>query len=427
MTTPDHDRATITVLGAGYVGLAAAACLADLGHYVRCIDINPEHIELLADGRFASSEIGLTELILKGAAKGLLSFETPTPHSDVSDADFVFVCLPTPASADGSADLSLVFAALHQRRSAFKPAAIVVLKSTMPPNSNRECAQRLDRADVHIVSNPEFLREGRTVYDFMNPDRIVVGSDDLDSGSRVVDLYVGLPGERIVTDSVTAELIKYASNAYLAMRLSFVNSLANLSTALGSNTNELLRGVGSDRRIGDDYLRPGPGWGGSCLPKDTRALLHVAESRGVAFDLVRTAIDQNTNQMRDVVDRVLSMNDGTAEGMVVAIWGLAFKSGTADVRDSPSLVIIDHLIRHGAHIRVNDPHITDVSPEIANIECMYEVCRDADALLVLTDSDEYRAADLHEVRSLLRNPVLIDTKHLFEAAQLREAGFWEVG
>ena len=354
---PRTTRHTVAVIGAGYVGLPTAATLAHFGHTVVLAERDPTRLAALRAGRMPIVEVGLDDLVAGGVAAGRLSF-TDSAVDAVRGAGFVFLCVPTPQSADGSADLSYVEAAAKEIAAHLEPGAVVVNKSTVPVGSATMVEQVIGRPDIGVVSNPEFLREGTAVLDSLNPDRIVVGADDPQAAAKVGELFSSTQAPLIVTDATTSETIKYASNAFLATKLSFVNALAGLCEEVGADARDVLLGLGYDKRIGFEFLRPGPGWGGSCLPKDTRALLHIAREAGYDFSLLAGAIASNDEQLARVVAKV---EDGLwrlgRRGRRLAVWGLTFKANTDDRRDSPSLQISRRLAALGAIVQAFDPTV----------------------------------------------------------------------
>src|SRR6478736_4461439 len=321
----DRMDKRVAVIGTGYVGLTTGACFARLGHEVVCADIDASKIERLSRGEIPIHEPGLAEIVEEGLHAGRLAFTTDTVTA-VSDAGFVYLCVPTPQGADGSADLTYLEAAALQIAPHLQAETIVVNKSTVPVGSASFVEHVLGRSDVHVVSNPEFLREGSAVHDFLNPDRVVIGSTDQGAAIRIAGLYLGLPAPLMVTDPASAETIKYAANAFLAMKLSFVNAVANLCEVLDADVNDVVLGMGYDKRIGHDFLRPGPGWGGSCFPKDVQALLYIAREAGYDFDLLDGVVSANQEQFDRTTEKVVAMAGGSIEGKVVGVWGLSFKA-----------------------------------------------------------------------------------------------------
>src|SRR4051812_13770188 len=352
-----NSMSRIAVLGAGYVGLTTAACFSHLGHQVICADVLPDRVDLLSRGEVPIREAGLEELIRTGLDGGHLSFVVGEAAAAV-DCEFCYLCVPTPQGADGSADLSFIRQAASAVANVLPAECVVVNKSTVPVGSTRVVEQALSRDDVKVASNPEFLREGSAVHDFLHPDRIVIGCEDQATAGRVAALFEGIQAPVIVTDPASAETIKYASNAFLATKVSFVNAIANVCEAVGADVREVVLGMGYDRRIGFEFLKPGPGWGGSCFPKDTRALIHIAEEAGYDFGLLRGVIDVNNAQFERVVDKVERIVGGSLQGKVIAAWGLSFKARTDDMRDSPAIEVIRRLRARGAStIKAYDPGV----------------------------------------------------------------------
>ena len=416
----------VAVIGTGYVGLTTGACLAHLGHRVVCADVVVDKVEALSRGEVPILEAGLDELVHEGIHSGLLSFVLGAAPA-VADAEFVYLCVPTPQGEDGSADLSYIQAAASEIGLHLQPDTVVINKSTVPVGSTRVVEQALGRSDVAVVSNPEFLREGSAVHDFLHPDRVVIGADDQSAAIRVAGLYLGLPAPLQVTDPASAETIKYASNAFLATKISFVNAIAAVCEAVGADIGDVIRGIGSDRRIGPDFLRPGPGWGGSCFPKDTRALVSIAEQGGYDFRLLRGVIASNAEQHDRMVAKVRQALGGSLRGATVAAWGLAFKAGTDDVRDSPAVAIIDVLLAEGATVRAYDPQAVIARQGLVQVGSALAACEGADALVVLTEWSEFLGADLDGVATRLRTPVVVDTRNVLDPPAAAAAGLTLLG
>jgi UDPglucose 6-dehydrogenase len=427
--TPVHR---VAVIGAGYVGLPTAATLAHFGHTVVLAERDPGRLAALRSGRMPIVEVGLDDLVAGSVASGHLRF-TESAVDAVKDAAFVFLCVATPQGGDGSADLSFVETAAKEISSHLKPGAIVVNKSTVPVGSATMVEQVIGRPDVSVVSNPEFLREGTAVLDSLQPDRIVVGSDDTAAAAEVAQLFSSTGAPLIVTDATTSEAIKYASNAFLATKLSFVNALAGLCEEVGADARDVLLGLGYDKRIGFEFLRPGPGWGGSCLPKDTRALLHTAREAGYEFSLLAGAIASNDEQLARVVSKVEAACGGSVEGVTVAAWGLTFKANTDDRRDSPSLQITGHLLDLGARVQAFDPTVdpaADPAEDLAGLDLRadpYEAATGARVLVVLTEWDDFRWLDFSKVLSLMAEPAVVDARNLLDPAAVRRMGFRYAG
>lgn len=417
----------VGVVGAGYVGLPTAATLAHLGHQVVVAERDPRRLEALRGGHVPIVEEGLDELLRSQVAEGNLRYVEEAAEA-ARNSEFLFLCVPTPQSADGSADLSYIERAAKEIAVALPPGAVVVNKSTVPVGSSLAVERIIGRSDVAVVSNPEFLREGTAVHDSLHPDRLVVGGDDQSAAAAVGALFSGLNAPLIVTDATTAETIKYASNSFLATKLSFVNAMAGLCEAVGADVRDLILGLGYDHRIGFEYLAPGPGWGGSCLPKDTRALLHIAETHGFDFDLLRGAVATNDHQLARVIDKVRQAAGGSLAGAAVAVWGLAFKSGTDDRRSSPAVAVVHRLLAEGAAVRAFDPTVVpgDDVPDLDGVTLCsdaYEAATGAGALVVLTEWDEFRWLDFTKLRGLMASPSVVDARNLLDPAALRVMGF----
>lgn len=417
----------VAIIGTGYVGLTTGACLSHLGHSVVCADVIAEKVESLSRGEVPILEAGLDELVAEGIKEDRLSFVLGAENA-VGEADFVFLCLPTPQGADGAADLSFIKQAATQIGPHLRPGAAVINKSTVPVGSAGEVAKKLGRDDVHVVSNPEFLREGTAVSDFLNPDRVVIGADDPEVAKRVASLYEALPGETLITDPASAETIKYASNAFLATKISFVNAMAAVCEEVGADVVDVVRGMGLDQRIGDKFLVPGPGWGGSCFPKDSHALVRIAENNGYQFGLLRSVIATNEEQFGRVANKIARFVGGNVEGKTVAVWGLTFKAHTDDLRDSPSLNIINRLLEVGAIVRAYDPAVEPGTSDsrLDGIEIaadLYEATADADVLAVLTEWPEFIEADFAKVGESIASRSVVDARNLLDATALKDLGF----
>jgi UDPglucose 6-dehydrogenase len=420
--------ARIAVIGGGYVGLPTAGVLAQFGHTVVCAERDEARFRALAEGRVPIVEDGLADLIAEVVAKGTLRFVRRAADA-VRGAEFVFLCVATPEGDGGAADVTFVEDVATEIAGALDPGAIVVNKSTVPVGT----AAAVERiTGVTVVSNPEFLREGTAVRDSLHPDRVVVGADDLRAAQRVGELFSETGAPLIVTDKITAETIKYASNAFLATKLSFVNALAGLCESVGADIRDVVLGLGYDRRIGFDFLRPGPGWGGSCLPKDAAALVRIAEDAGYDFTLLRAAIDVNDESRERVVRKVVDAAGGRLSGRTVGVWGLAFKAGTDDRRMSPAVAIARRLVELGATVRAYDPTVP-TGPGTVDLEGMvlcadpYDASRGAHAVALLTEWDELRDLDFSKVADLMASPTLVDARNLLDPDALRRAGFSYAG
>lgn len=415
----------IAVIGAGYVGLVTGAGLAHLGHRVRLAERDEAKLATLEAGGVPIYEVGLEDLLAEGRSSGRLTFHADNKEA-AEGAEFVFLCLPTPPGPDGRADLSYVEGVIDELAPVVDDSAIFVVKSTVPPGSVARFAKRLTElgSGAAIASHPEFLREGRAVEDFMNPDRIVVGAFTEEVAHAVTSLYdPSTPA--VVTDPTSAEMIKYASNSYLAARLTFVNTLANLCEAVGADIVDVIDGMGRDHRIGPHFLKPGPGYGGSCFPKDTEALIGVAEDAGYDFKLLKAVIEADSMQRERVVEKIRQAAGGGLRGRRIALWGLAFKAGTDDIRESPALRIAQSLTREGADVVYYDPEAK--SPDLARADSALEAVRGADVLVVATEWPEFAKVDMTQVRKLMRGHRIVDARNLLDPAKVRAAGFDYVG
>jgi UDPglucose 6-dehydrogenase len=411
----------IAVIGAGYVGLVQAAGLTHLGHSVRLGEANVDRIEALKAGQLPIFEPGLAELFARARANNLLTFHSDN-HEAIAGADVIFLALPTPPDGDGRADLSIVEAAVADLASSLSPSMILVVKSTVPVGTNAKLRSILDAAECRasVVSNPEFLSEGSAVDDFLKADRIVVGTDLPADGEVLRRLYDGLPARVVITDPVSAELTKYAANAYLATRLTFFNAISNLSEEVGANVTKVLEAVGLDRRIGPSFMRPGPGYGGSCFPKDTSAMLTIARDFGYDFPILEAVIATNDQQRVRIVERVTALLDGDLSGTTVGMWGIAFKAGTDDVRESPALQLARMLNARGARVRMWDPEAETDEFELAEgpLDAGYE----ADLLLVATEWPEFLRVDLSEVAKRMKGDAIFDARNLLDPELVSAAG-----
>ena len=417
--------ANIAIVGIGYVGLTTGACLASLGHQVVCADIDAEKVAQLSKGKVTIFEEGIQKLIDKGLESGNLRFVVGAVEA-VANSEFIFLCLPTPESLDGSADISIIETVASEIGGSLLPASIIVNKSTLPVGSVKVVENCIQRKDVSVVSNPEFLREGSAVQDFLRPDRVVIGSDDKLAAERVSQLYEPICNNILITDPASAETIKYASNAFLAARLSFVNALASVCEVLGANINDVVDGLGSDSRIGTHFLQPGPGWGGSCFPKDTKALLKIAQDNGYDFELLAGVISANESQFDRIALRIVAEAKSVSSKPVVSILGLTFKAGTDDLRESPSLKIISRLVKSGVSIRAYDPTQIGVNNAIAqvkNFDSSISACAGAHVLAVFTEWNEFAEIDPREVAAQMSNLAVFDGRNMLDKNLWRSAGF----
>jgi UDPglucose 6-dehydrogenase len=421
----------VAVLGAGYVGLTTAVCFAHLGHDVVCADIDPERVARLQKGEVPILEAGMTELLAEGLASRRLQFVVGAPNA-ARRADIVFLCVQTPQGDDGAADLSYVEVVAREIAPALGPNTVVVNKSTVPVGSTRFVQRVLSDAGaagegVTVASNPEFLREGQAVRDFLNPDRIVIGCEDPESAVRVSDLYKGIQAPVLVTDPASAEMIKYASNAFLATKVSFINAIANLCEALDADVREVAIGMGYDERVGFHFLHPGPGYGGSCFPKDVAALLHMSATAGYDFDLLSGVAEVNRAQHARIVDKVRAAVGGELAGATIGVWGLTFKADTDDLRDSPAVAIVQRLLDAGATVRAFDPAAGErASVLVPGIDLRpdpYEAAADTDAVALLTEWDAFRWLDFERVAASMRRSTIVDARNLLDPHAMRRRGF----
>jgi UDPglucose 6-dehydrogenase len=419
----------IAVVGTGYVGLTTGACLASLGHRVVCADVDETKVARLVLGQVDIIEPGLEELVAEGLAAGRLEFVVGARNA-VNDAEVVFLCVPTPMGAGGGADLTAVESVADEVAALLPSGCVVVNKSTVPVGTAKRVHGLLGRADITVVSNPEFLREGSAVRDFLNPDRIVVGSDAQDAAERVAALYARLGAPTVLTDAASAEMVKYAANCFLAMKLSYVNAVAELCERLGADVADVTEGIGYDRRIGQSFLQPGPGWGGSCLPKDIHALIQVADAADFDFSLLRATVETNTRQRDRMVDKVRAAcgvgPGGSLRGRRLGLLGMAFKAGTNDVRDSPALAVAAVLADQGAELRAFDPGVRSAIPGVTDmitvVDDAYAAAKGADALVLLTEWPEFRVLDWARLAVELDCRVVVDTRNHLDPDVLRRAG-----
>ena len=410
------------MVGAGYVGLTTASCLAQLGHSVIGVDVDATKIDHLNSGVIPIVEDGLESITRQMLDAKRLVFQLGYSDS-IKSAEFIFLCVPTPQDEDGSADLTYIREAVTSLLPFLASGSIIVNKSTVPVGSTLVVEEIVRREDIFVVSNPEFLREGSAVHDFLHPDRIVVGSSDRRAAQRVADLYQSLNARVIICDPASAETIKYAANAFLATKLSFANAIAALCEHVGANIDDVMEGIGQDKRIGNQFLKPGPGWGGSCFPKDTRALVKIAESAGYDFELLRGVIDFNEIQFDRIVDKVRKAVGGTLTGKNIAVLGLTFKAHTNDLRDSPALRIVEHLQLQGATINAYDPTVTNPLAQMNICKTPIETCHTTDAILIATEWPEFASLNPSEIGKVVRSKNMIDGRNILDADLWRAAGF----
>ncbi len=421
----------ICLIGTGYVGLVTGTCFADLGNQVICLDIDEPKIAQLQRGEMPIYEPGLKELVARNVAAHRLTFTTSYPDA-ITNADFIFIAVNTPPSPDGEADLQYVRSAAESIAQVLNHYAIIVNKSTVPVGTGDAVAEILEAngkkpgIDFDIVSNPEFLAEGTAVHDFMQPDRVVLGGTNPEAVNKVAQLYLPLRCTIMTTDLRTAEMIKYASNAFLATRISFINEIATICEKVGADVKEVAAGMGMDRRIGRAFLNAGLGYGGSCFPKDVKALTWMAEINGCHPQLLRSVMEINRDMRRQVLTKLRELLGGV-RGKTIAIWGLAFKPNTDDVREAPALDIIHLLQTEGAKIRAYDPVAIEPARRVLNhvtfCENAYATVENADALVLITEWNEFKQVDLGRVAQLMKQKVLIDGRNLYEPHQMRALGF----
>ena len=422
----------IAMIGTGYVGLVSGACFADFGHHVCCVDKDSGKIDGLQAGKMPIWEPGLEALVKSNTEHGRLKFTTDLP-SGVDGAQAVFIAVGTPARrGDGHADLTFVFDAVRELAKVIAPGTVVVTKSTVPVGTGDEIERILKEegvTGVSVASNPEFLREGAAIADFKHPDRIVVGAEDEHAREVLREIYRPLFLNRapiLFTGRRTAELTKYAANAFLAVKISFINEMADLCEAVGADVQEVARGIGLDNRIGAKFLHPGPGYGGSCFPKDTLALLQTAEAAGVEQRIVSTVVDVNDKRKQSMAGRVAKALGGSVAGKKIGVLGLAFKPNTDDMRDAPSIPLISSLMEQGASVVAFDPAAMDQAKGvIAGLQCTDSapaVADGADALVIVTEWDEFRALDLGKLAARMRGRTLVDLRNVYEREEADRAG-----
>ena len=422
----------IAMIGTGYVGLVSGACLADFGHRVCCIDKDDDKIDGLNAGQMPIWEPGLEALVKANVERGRLTF-TKDFAAGVEGAEAVFIAVGTPARrGDGHADLTFVFAAVRELAKVIKPGVVVVTKSTVPVGTGDKIEEILREegvADVSVASNPEFLREGAAIADFKHPDRIIVGAEDSHAQEVLREIYRPLFLNRapiLFTGRRTAELTKYAANAFLAVKISFINEMSDLCEAVDADVQDVARGIGLDNRIGPKFLHAGPGYGGSCFPKDTLALLQTAEGVGVDQRIVRTTVEVNEDRKAKMVERVERAVGGSLGGKRVAVLGLAFKPNTDDMREAPSIPLIQGLLERGAEVSAFDPVARQQAELVLDgidfADDAYAAATDADALVIVTEWDEFRALDLEKVATAMSGKTLVDLRNVYDREDAEEAG-----
>ncbi len=430
----------ISVFGTGYVGLVVAACLAENGNHVLAVDIDEDKIRRLKGGDIPIYEPGLSELVNRNVDEDRLSFTTDFDNA-VTRSKILFVAVGTPPGEDGSADMSHVLAVAEGIGRTMNEGKVVVLKSTVPVGTNRRVKATIERFTTHsvgVVSNPEFLKEGAAIDDFLRPDRVVIGCAEPETAEIMEELYrpfVRTGNPVLVMDPESAELTKYAANAMLASRISFMNEMALLCEKVGADVSQIRRAVGSDRRIGHAFLFPGVGYGGSCFPKDIRALIRTAQDAGLVLKIVEATEQVNENQKRHLLEKIRNHFGSELGAKTIALWGLAFKPRTDDMREAPSLALIRGLVGDGARVQAYDPEATEeakaalrnVDGQVTYCRKSYEACEGADALVLVTEWNEFREPDFERVKKLLRQPVVFDGRNIYNPEMLRALGFTYYG
>ncbi|GIX46280.1 MAG: UDP-glucose 6-dehydrogenase [Candidatus Tectimicrobiota bacterium] len=424
----------ISVIGTGYVGLVTGACFAEFGMYVTCVDNVEEKIAELQEGRVSIHEPGLPELVAKNLREGRLSFTTDAAKA-IEQSLVVFIAVGTPARADGAADLRYIDEVADTIGQCMQDYKVIATKSTVPVGTAMRIKERIravQRQPVafSVVSNPEFLREGSAIEDFMRPNRVVIGAEDPHAIAIMKELYSPLyliETPFVITDILTAEMIKYAANAFLAMKISFINEIATLCDAVGADVHDVAKGIGLDQRIGRKFLHPGPGYGGSCFPKDVQGLIHFAREAGVELELAPAVDRVNRQQRQRMVHKILGALEGTVAGKTIGVLGLSFKPNTDDIRESPALDIVAALLAQGAHVKAYDPAAMPaarrVLPDVEYCPDAYAVCKGSDAVVLLTEWNQFRALDLQRIRALLAQPVMVDLRNVYEPETMQRLGF----
>ncbi len=430
----------ITMIGTGYVGLVTGTCFAEFGHHVTCVDKIEEKITSLRKGKIPIYEPGLDDLVAKNVGEGRLKFTTSLEEA-IPEAEAIFIAVGTPSSrrGDGYADLTYIYAAAKEIASYLRGYTIIIDKSTVPVGTARQVARIISEenpdADFDVASNPEFLREGAAISDFMRPDRVVIGVESQRSEQVLREVYkpLFLRDTPIVSTTIeTAELTKYAANAFLAVKISFINEMASVCEAVGADVAALAKGIGMDGRIGSKFLHPGPGYGGSCFPKDTLALMRIVQEHGESVRVVEAAVEVNAAQKARMVKKIRDMIGGSESGKTIAVLGLTFKPETDDMRDAPAATILPALLEKGARIKAHDPKGMEEAkkylPEgIEYVANAYEACDQADAVVLLTEWNQYRALDLEKLKRIMNEPVFIDLRNVYEPEAMRAQGFKYTG
>lgn len=428
------------MIGTGYVGLVTGTCFAEFGHHVTCVDKIEDKISRLKEGKIPIYEPGLDALVAKNIGEGRLKFTTSLDEA-IPGAEAIFIAVGTPSSrrGDGYADLTYIYAAAKEIAHYLQDYTIIVDKSTVPVGTARQVARIIceenPEADFDVASNPEFLREGAAISDFMRPDRVVIGVESERSEQVLREVYkpLFLRDTPIVSTSIeTAELTKYAANAFLAVKISFINEIAAVCEAVGADVSDLAKGIGMDGRIGNKFLHPGPGYGGSCFPKDTLALMRIVQEYGESVRIVEAAVEVNAAQKARMVKKIRDMLGGSEAGKTIAVLGLTFKPETDDMREAPAATILPALLEKGAHIKAHDPKGMEEAKQylpdgIEYVENGYKACDGADAVILMTEWNQYRALDLEKIKKIMKEPVFIDLRNVYDPANLKELGFRYTG
>jgi UDPglucose 6-dehydrogenase len=430
----------ITMIGTGYVGLVTGTCFAEFGHHVTCVDKIEDKINKLKAGQIPIYEPGLDLLVAKNVNEGRLQFTTSLDDA-IPEAEAIFIAVGTPSSrrGDGYADLTYIYAAAEEIAAYLRGYTIIVDKSTVPVGTARQVARIIREenpaADFDVASNPEFLREGAAITDFMRPDRVVIGVESEKSEQVLREVYkpLFLRDTPIVSTSIeTAELTKYAANAFLAVKISFINEIASVCEAVGADVSALAKGIGMDGRIGNKFLHPGPGYGGSCFPKDTLALMRIVQEYGESVRIVEAAVEVNAAQKARMVKKIRDMLGGSESGKTIAVLGLTFKPETDDMREAPAATILPALLEKGARIKAHDPKGMEEAKQylpdgIEYVENSYEACEGADAVVLMTEWNQYRALDLDKIKEIMKEPVFIDLRNVYDPVTMKEIGFQYMG
>jgi UDPglucose 6-dehydrogenase len=429
----------LCVVGTGYVGLVTGACFAEFGNHVTCVDRDESKIAMLLEGKIPIYEPGLDEVVERSVKAGRLFFSTDVAAA-VKDALVVFVAVGTPQGNDGRADLSFVKEVARTIAENLNGYKVVVTKSTVPAGTGRIVRKIIEehRSEPHafsIASNPEFLREGSAIEDFLRPNRVVIGTEDEQAAAILQDLYRPLyliETPFVLSDVVTAEVIKYASNAFLATKISFINEMADLCERLGADIHDVARGMGLDQRIGRKFLHPGPGYGGSCFPKDTRAIVGIAQEQGIRLRIVETVIEVNDSRVALMVEKVRAAVGGSVQGKTLGLLGLTFKPNTDDLRESPAIALLDAMLAEGAVIQAYDPVGMPIAAQTPRSNVTYceneiEAARGANALVVATEWNQFRGIDPESLKASLKEPVVVDLRNIYEPSVMRGHGFRYIG